>query len=74
MSPNDKVLLTLGEISGKLDAALQRMDRDDKDRAALEERVTVLERGRAWLVGAGATFSVIATMFVSTLTDIFTRS
>lgn len=71
---NDQILLMLGEINGKLDSAIARMDRNDQAMSTLEGRVTVLERGRAWIVGAGATLSFFITIFVGSLTDIFTRS
>lgn len=74
MTDSEQILLKLGEISGKLDSAIARADRTDKAIGSVEERLGALERGRAWIIGAGAALSFFITIFVGSLTDIFTRS
>lgn len=64
-----ELTLLLGRIDGKLDSALARMERIENGHAHLEERVSALERWRAYLLGAAA----LAGAFSSQIADLVTK-
>lgn len=55
----NQLYLMLGRIDGKLDNALQRQDRTDVQIEALAKRVSLLERNKAWIVGAATALSTL---------------
>ncbi|BAF89575.1 unknown protein [Azorhizobium caulinodans ORS 571] len=57
MDEQNQLYLMLGRIDGKLDNALQRQDKHDKQFEALDRRVTALESDKMWLIGAATALS-----------------
>ncbi|WP_142850674.1 hypothetical protein [Telmatospirillum sp. J64-1] len=53
-NPPPDLLILLGRIDGKLDAALQRQEVHEQNLKEVEARVSRLERNKAYLMGAAA--------------------
>jgi hypothetical protein len=52
--PNDSIFLHLGRLEGKVDAILASRSVIEKRLDEHEERISRLERYRAWLIGVSA--------------------
>lgn len=66
--PSPQLLLLLGKLDGKMDAVLQRMEVNDKHHDELEERITSLEKWRAYVLGIAAIVSALVATFWTKLT------
>lgn len=66
--PSPELLLLLGRLDGKMDAVLQRMEANDKHRDEHEERITSLEKWRAYVLGIAAIVSALIATFSTKLT------
>lgn len=64
---DNQLYLMLGRIDGKLDHALQRQEKSDIQIEALSKRVSVLEKNKAWVVGAATALSTLVSTFLSFL-------
>lgn len=64
-----ELTLLLGRIDGKLDSALSRMHTIETKHDSLEERLSTLERWRAYLLGAAA----LAGAFASQIADLVSK-
>jgi len=60
MDERNQLYLMLGRIEGKLDHTLQRQDKTDEQMEALTKRVSLLERNKAYIIGAAAAISTLA--------------
>lgn len=59
MDEQNQLYLMLGRIDGKLDHVLQRQDASDKQIEALSKRVSLLEKNKAWVIGAATALSTL---------------
>jgi len=71
MEEQNHLYLMLGRIDGKLDHALQRADRTDEQMEALGKRVSLLERNKAWVIGAATALSTGIGYFIPYIKDLF---
>jgi len=67
MDENNQLYLMLGRIDGKLDHALQRQEKSDLQIETLSKRVSVLEKNKAWVVGAATALSTLVSICFSFL-------
>jgi hypothetical protein len=63
MSDLNDVSFKLGQMDGKLDQLLKAMaahiEADDKKHAEADNKISSLERSRAWTIGAGAAIAFV---------------
>jgi len=69
MDEQNQLYLMLGRIDGKLDHALQRQDKSDKEVEALSKRVSALESSKAWVIGAATALSSLVATSIPFLKD-----
>lgn len=67
--PSPELLILLGRLDGKMDAVLQRMEVNDKNHDEHEERITSLEKWRAYVLGIAAIVSALIATFSTKLTN-----
>ena len=65
----NNLYLMLGRIDGKLDHALQRQDKSDKEVEALSKRVSTLENSKAWVIGAATALSTLVGTLIPFIKD-----
>jgi hypothetical protein len=63
--PPLELLIMLGRIDGKMDAVIQRLELNDKHHEQLDDRVSALERWRAWILGVVAVISTVVALLAS---------
>jgi hypothetical protein len=62
MAAQDDLLLALGRLEGKVDSILTTMRVHHEEIKSLDDRVKLLEQGRAWVLGLAAAVSVLVTI------------
>jgi hypothetical protein len=62
------VYLRIGQMEAKLDATLAALTKHIADDEKVEDRVAKLEKNKAWLLGAAAVLSTLATTAFSFIT------
>lgn len=69
MSDLNEVSYKLGQIDGKLDRVIQKLTEHDEKFNEGDDRISKLERGRAWVMGVGAAISSIFAVLWSFLLE-----
>lgn len=67
----DEHLILLGQINGKQDRILERLDKSDENIESVSSRVTLLERWRSWILGAVAVLSLLIPITVDAFKKLF---
>ncbi len=62
MSAQDDLLLAIGRLEGKVDSILATMRVHHEEIKSLDDRVKLLEQGRAWALGGAAAISLLITL------------